>query len=520
MLSNLKMKNKFLLGFSLIALITVVLGIVGIVNINKMKEVDKELFENMTMPVYQIAKISESFQRQRVNIRQMILSGTEDEIKIQQEAFLERREEIEKLSAEFEKLILSQAVKDAFNDFKTNLIEYNKEMDKVSKLIFVDKAAGNEYMKEGSEAYIISRKVQDSIEVLSNMKLSDAKDRYIKNEVIARDAEVMMYIFIVVTLIASMALGIILSKAISNPIERIVRVAENVEKGDFTLNSNENSEELDVKRKDETGNLNRAILCMVMSVASALKEIDGATEEVKTSAQQLSDASQILSSGAQQQAGSVEEITMSMNEVSIRTSENVRSSKDAKDLAIDVKRNVINCTNKMNEMLSSMNEINKASFSIAKIIKTIDEISLKTNILSLNAAIEAAKAGDQGKGFAVVAGEVGNLAERSAYAAKEITDMLQSSIAKIQKGVQIADETANELQRIVEGIEKTLNLLLEVAEASNSQANSIEQINLGVQQVAEIIQSNSAIAEENAAASEELASQSELLRSMVGKFKV
>lgn len=520
MLSNLKMRNKFLLGFFLIALITFVLGIVGIVNINKMKEVDKELFENMTMPVYQIAKISEAFQRQRVNVRQMMLSDTEDEMKIQQESFLARRAEIEKLSVEFEKLILSQDVREAFNDFKMNLVEYDKEMDQVSNIILLDKTVANEYMKEGSKAYIIARKVQDSIEVLSNMKLKDAEERYAKNEVIARNAEVMMSICIAVTLVASIALGLILSKAISKPIEKIVKVAENVEKGDLTLNSNENSEELDVKRKDETGNLNRAIVGMVMSVASALKEIDGATEEVKTSAKQLSEASQILSAGAQQQAGSVEEMTLSMNEISIRTSENATNSKDAKNLATDVKKNVLNCTNKMNEMLISMNEINESSFSIAKIIKTIDEISFKTNILSLNAAIEAAKAGDQGKGFAVVAGEVGNLAERSADAAKEITDMIQSSIGKIQKGVQIADQTAEELQIIVEGIENTLNLLLEVAEASNNQASAIEQINLGVQQVADIIQSNSAIAEENAAASEELASQSELLRSMVGKFKV
>ncbi|MFO7160848.1 MAG: methyl-accepting chemotaxis protein [[Clostridium] cellulosi] len=275
--------------------------------------------------------------------------------------------------------------------------------------------------------------------------------------------------------------------------------------------------------KDLPGDWNgipHALNNIVKTMNELIGNIHNAVNEVAASANQVASASQALSQGAAEQASSIEELTASISEIAAKTKNNAINAGEASNLAKAMRESAISGNKEMSEMLTSMKEINESSQNISKIIKVIDDIAFQTNLLSLNAAVEAARAGQHGKGFAVVAEEVRNLAVRSANAAKDTTELIEGSIKRVEKGTQIASDTAKTLGDIVSSVDKVAGLIENIAAASNEQATGITQINQSLEQVSKVVQTNSATAEQSAAASQELSGQAGLLKGNVEKFKL
>ena len=272
--------------------------------------------------------------------------------------------------------------------------------------------------------------------------------------------------------------------------------------------------------KGEFVQMKDAINLIASSLNEVLGEVGSAAEQVASGSRQVSDSSMSLSQGATEQASSIQQLTASIELIASQTKKNAENANDAKTIAEATKVNATQGNEQMQHMLKAMAEINDSSNNISKIIKVIDDIAFQTNILALNAAVEAARAGQHGKGFAVVAEEVRNLAARSANAAKETTAMIEGSIIKVEGGTKIANVTAEALNQIVEGIAKAVSLVSDIAVASTEQAIGVEQINQGIGQIADVVQTTSATSEETAAASEELSSQAEMLKNQIGKFKL
>jgi methyl-accepting chemotaxis protein len=250
-------------------------------------------------------------------------------------------------------------------------------------------------------------------------------------------------------------------------------------------------------------------------VQIAISGLTAGSDHVRVAAGQVSTASQSLAETSTEQASSLEETSSALEELTAMTRQNAENSGKASHLAETARNNAASGDQTMHQLNGAMNAINESSGEISKIIKVIEEIAFQTNLLALNAAVEAARAGEHGKGFAVVADEVRSLALRAAEAARDTTGLIEQSVARAQEGTSVAASAGSVLQSIVGDVTQIADLLGGINTASNEQARGVDQINSAVSQIDQVTQTNAASAEESASAAEELSAQATQLNSIV-----
>jgi len=294
-------------------------------------------------------------------------------------------------------------------------------------------------------------------------------------------------------------------------IEDISRILDEISKNNLNVNS-------DTEYVGDFAPIERSVKDIILNLNSVMLDITESAKQVAGGSDELAGAAQSLAEGTTDQASQVEELFALIGETSEIINTSVVAMEQASAQMKQVGEEVVGTNHEMRTMQSAMNEITESSKKIGMIIQSIEDIASQTNLLSLNAAIEAARAGDAGKGFAVVAGEIGQLANQSAEAVKNTRSLIESSINAVSNGTNVAEKMGKSLEKLVEDINQVVDSMNETASRAALQTESMNQVNEGVSQISNVVQSNSAVSEESAATSEELSAQANMLNEIVSRF--
>ena len=288
-----------------------------------------------------------------------------------------------------------------------------------------------------------------------------------------------------------------------------------IAQGDLTRNGDDITDFL-----GDFSELKTSLLYILKRFNSTLTEISNLAEQVSSNSSEVENASKSLADGATEQAGVIEELNATIDTVVDMAEDTAKETQNA-SARVKASANKANEEKeKMNELLTEMEHITEISKEIGNIITDIEDIASQTNLLSLNASIEAARAGEAGKGFAVVADQIGKLAADSAKSAVNTRELIDKTLVEIEKGNTITRTTADAFNQIIADMESFAELAENTMEKANSQAESLEQIGQGIEQLSGVVQGNAASSEENTAISINLAEGAAKMHDRVNIFKL
>jgi methyl-accepting chemotaxis protein len=348
-------------------------------------------------------------------------------------------------------------------------------------------------------------------DVARTLKTDHAEEEFQASGQAYQTARTLTLCAAVISLLLGIILSIVIARGFAVPLGQAVTVLEMVADGDMTV-------ALDVHTRDEVGRMAGALNRAVEKLNHTLQEVADSAASASSSSHQLAAASETIASGAQEQAASLEETSASLEEITATVRQTADNANQASQLAASSKDAALQGQEVVANAITAMAEINAASAKISDIISTIDEIAFQTNLLAVNAAVEAARAGDEGRGFAVVASEVRSLAQRSAVAAKEIKVLIQDSLRKVEAGSGLVNRSGETLQGIVGSVKRVTDIVGEIAAASGEQSTGIEQVNTAMTQMDQVTQGNSAQTEELSATAQSLSAQAAHLLELVSAF--
>lgn len=593
-LNDLKLRSKLVGGFVLISVIAAVVGVLSISFLRGITDADARMYSNVTVPISQLTGIATDFERSRIYLREVILAESPDEVQKYEGLINQYLAQVDKVSAEYQKLILSKEVSNAYAAFSTALKEFIPYRQQIVALAKEGKIREAADLMHSQAAFNSAQNVENTLNNMVNMQTEEARKTSENNQASGNQALQFMIGLNLVGVALAIGLGFFLSWAISDPLSKAIRTfhqvaeadlpsltrgLEALAQGDLSASVTVTAQPLEIMRKDEIGQLTAAfngmidglkqagasfeqtvqhLRDMVKQIAENSVSLDAASAQLAESASQTSQAAgQIaatiqqvargtgqqseavtrtatsvdqttraidgVAKGAQEQAQSVAQASALMGEMSgmVNTiqktvedhSRQVGQALTARDSLFQSIQAVYSTTDEVaknaqgsaqmategrkvagqtsqgmekvrkatEELGQRVADLGKRSGEIGSIIETIEDIASQTNLLALNAAIEAARAGEHGKGFAVVADEVRKLAERSATATKEIAVMIRAIQGGAQETVQAMKQAGVDVQTAVELTSEARKAFEGITQGAGETAERIKAIEQAIQ---------------------------------------
>jgi len=539
-LKNLRVGTKLVGGFTLVALVSVAIGVVGISKIRLIDAQDTKLYQKVTVPLTDLATMSVLFQRTRINIRDALETSEPNERREHLATLAKLREQITQKSERFEKSIISEEARATFKEFKEARQQYAALSDRVLQLNEAGKQAEALALLKG-DAKKAAAHEQELLDKLLASKEAQGKLTSDTNTAVANRATGFMTGLIVFGVLLGIGLGLGIARVITRPLTKAVQFADRIAAGDLSTS-------IEVDSDDESGKLTVSLNTMAESLRQLVAQTVQISSGIASASAQLHATSEQIATGAEEVAAQTGTVATASEQMSATSSEiasnctaaadaSLKSTNSATSGAEIVQQTIVGMgviADRVRTTSQTVEALGVRSEQIGEIVGTIEDIADQTNLLALNAAIEAARAGELGRGFAVVADEVRALAERTTTATKEIGTMIKSiqretreAVRAMNEGVQEVEKEAVSAQKSGEALEEILESIKEVAAqvgqiatAAEEQTAATGEVTHNIQQITSVVVETAHGAEETATAAAQLASQAGELQALVGRFKL
>jgi len=536
-MSKLSLKAKLGLGFGAVLVIMIVVGVIGYEATYRLSDQNEVAMQNLKKQNLAM-KMTAALETQTTGVRGYLLSGRDDTLKHDQEGQTEFKE----ASDQLEKMLVTEEGKKLFAELHTSNETFRNFLDKAIALRRAGKEKEAGQLLFSTEVSQARNETRAALAHLDELEAKLVQDAVQESSLVESRTRTLIMACGVLGLILGITVAFFIVRSITSAMATMAALIQQIAANNLAV------DDMRITSEDEIGKAGTALNQMKNNLRTMIQSIAGTAEHVASASEEISSSATQQAQGAETQKDQTSQVATAMQEMSstvLQVSENSNKAAEASRQAAETARHggsiVDETLNKMRTIADSvgatakkMEELGKSSDQIGRIIGVIDDIADQTNLLALNAAIEAARAGEQGRGFAVVADEVRKLAERTTTATKEIAQMIkniqdetktavsamEAGTKQVEDGVKSTAQAGDSLKEIIHTSEQVGEMITHIATAATEQSSATEQVNNNMEQIAKLVKESAVGAQQSAKACQDLSGLALDLQKMVGNFKL